>query len=108
MPTGMPLPLSRTLIMSPGSRVVDYFVHKVVKPARACGADIHAGALADRLQPLKHLYLACVVFFCNGRVHRFDIIFGAVYINVFRIFVKPSVIQGKCLQSILSDLLPAQ
>ncbi len=41
----------------PGQRLVDGVVddlpHQVVQPALGGGADVHAGALADRLQPLQ-------------------------------------------------------
>src|SRR5690606_22902937 len=42
-------------------RVVDDLVDEVVQPARPCRADVHAGALPDRLEALQHLDLPCVV-----------------------------------------------
>jgi hypothetical protein len=41
--------------------VVDDLLHQVVQAARPGGADVHAGALADRLQTLEHGDVARVV-----------------------------------------------
>jgi hypothetical protein len=50
--------------------VVHHFVHEVVQPALRCGADVHAGALADRLQPLEHRDLARAVLARRRLVRR--------------------------------------
>ena len=49
--------------------VVDYLIHKVVQTARARRADVHTGALADRLKSLKNLNLARVVFLGDLCIH---------------------------------------
>ena len=49
--------------------VVDYLIHKVVQTARTRRADVHTGALADRLKSLKNLNLARVVFLGDLGVH---------------------------------------
>ena len=49
--------------------VVDYLIHKVVQAARTRRADVHTGALADRLKSLKNLNLARVVFLGDLGVH---------------------------------------
>ena len=52
-------------------RLVDGVVHdlidQVVQPLGPGGANVHTGPLADRLQPLQHLYLIFVVliFLCS-------------------------------------------
>ena len=78
MSTGMPRPLSstvielswwivtRTVVGVAGQRfvdrVVDDLVDEVVQAALGRRADVHAGAFANRLEPLEHLDLPCVVF----------------------------------------------
>jgi len=47
-------------------RVVDDFVHQVVQPALICGADIHAGPAAHRLQAFQHLNVVFVVVSAIG------------------------------------------
>ena len=42
-------------------RVVHHLIHKVVQSTRPRGADVHAWALADRLQALQHLNLLSAV-----------------------------------------------
>src|SRR5829696_2804002 len=42
--------------------IVDYLPHQMVQTALASGADIHAWAFADGLQPLKNLDVAGTVF----------------------------------------------
>ena len=49
--------------------VVDYLIHKVVQAARTRRADVHTGALADRLKSLKNLNLARVVFLGDPCIH---------------------------------------
>ena len=55
-----------------GQRLVDGVVHdlpdQVVQAALAGGADVHAGALADRLEPLEHLDRGGVVLAVLDRV----------------------------------------
>ena len=41
--------------------VIHDLVYQVVQAARACGTDIHTGALADRFQSLQHLDLCFVI-----------------------------------------------
>ena len=43
-------------------RVIDDFINEMMQTGRASRTDIHTGALADRLKPLKNLYIARVVF----------------------------------------------
>ena len=73
----MPRPLSTTvtepsarrvtvmLVGVPGHRlvdgVVDDLVDQVVQPSLAGGADVHAGALADRVEALEDLDVSGVV-----------------------------------------------
>ena len=42
-------------------RVVDDLVNEVVKSALRRRADVHPGALSDRLESLQYLDLSCVV-----------------------------------------------
>ena len=79
---GMPRPLSSTRIAAvglegeddpvavAGQRLVDRVVHdlpdQVVQAALAGGADVHAGALADRLEALEHLDRGGVVLDAVG------------------------------------------
>src|SRR5688500_1056423 len=42
-------------------RIVDDFVHEMVKTAARRRADVHAGAFTDGFQSLEYLDLACVV-----------------------------------------------
>ena len=42
-------------------RVVHHFVHEVVKATRRRGPDVHAGALADRFEPLENGDAVCAV-----------------------------------------------
>ena len=42
-------------------RVVHHLIHKVVQSTRPSGADVHAWALANRLQALQHLNLLSAV-----------------------------------------------
>ena len=78
--TGMPRPLSKhahrpivvdrddDLVGEPShglvDGVVDDLVDEVVQTASAGGADVHAGALADRFEPLEDLDVAGVVCGC--------------------------------------------
>ena len=66
------------LVAVPGQRFVDRIVHdlidQMVQAARPGGADVHARALPDSLQPLQHLDLVFVV--CLIRLQDF------VYIHV--------------------------
>jgi hypothetical protein len=67
-----------------GQRLVDGVVHhlvdEVVQAARAGGADVHARALADRLQALEDLDLASVVVLslCAVRRHGLCLLPGSV------------------------------
>ena len=77
MATGMPRPLSTTRTPPSGEQrdldvvavageglvdgVVDDLVDQVVQAALTGGADVHAGALAHRLEPLEHRDRAGVV-----------------------------------------------
>ena len=66
-------------------RVVDDLVDKVVQPGSRGGADVHAGAEADRLEPLEHLYLAGVVFLCYFLIdigHALNILFLSAFLCV--------------------------
>ncbi len=75
--TGMPRPLSRTRILLPRQHlemdrvgvardrlvhgVVEDLGHEMVHGALVGAADVHAGALADGLEPFQHLDVACGV-----------------------------------------------
>ena len=41
--------------------IIHDLVHQVMQAARACGADVHAGAFADGLQAFKHLDVRAIV-----------------------------------------------
>ena len=45
--------------------VVHNFINQVVQAAHVGGTDVHAGALADRLEPFEHLNLGSVVCFAG-------------------------------------------
>ncbi len=48
-------------------RVVDDLVDEVVQAARAGGADVHAGPLADRLEAFEDLDVLCVIGAISSR-----------------------------------------
>ena len=52
--------------------VVHDLIHQVVQARLAGGADVHAGALAHRLQPLQHLDLRAAVFMLHLRGIQFQ------------------------------------
>ena len=56
----------RDLVAVPRERLVDavveHLVDEVVEAALAGRADVHAGALSHRLEPLEHGDLVCAVF----------------------------------------------
>ena len=54
--------------------IVDDLVHQVVKPPRACRADVHAGTLAHRFQTLQNLDLLGAVFLVDGSVHHLHVV----------------------------------
>jgi hypothetical protein len=86
MPTGMPRPLShghRVVDVDDDvdvravagqrlvDRVVDHLVHQVMQAGAVIGvADVHAGALADALEPLQHADVGLGVVAGVRRRHR--------------------------------------
>ena len=66
--------------------VIHNFVHQMVQSAAVRRADVHAGALANRLQALQHLNLLLAVFALDLR-RFFNLLFDFFFRPVFEFLV---------------------